>query len=469
MSRPTVTDSTPPSRRSVRRGCLLTLVMCAGLLFLASGLLLWARCRAAPWPKPIPAIRLEWPYPPLVRATLTTNDAAYWYLMMTNVVAWGAMPRGQTDSGWACGSPRCTNAHVCHRAYVATNAVLLTLLERAVACSGVQGAAQLPMSESAENLVFQAVARVAGMDAQLAAHEGDWERAHRRVRGVLDMVQRAPYRGLSTEYANHPRLVASIALEAMARMAVCFDPPREVALQWLHLASDEIHRPVPVDMWQQAESVWLTNRVCEVFDESLRGDWDGTLLDLPEGAEKAEPFLLPVLGSTPERSRRHLTVLLMHALDHAWRRETLCPACRALAADSSWHGLFDDPVVRQAAATLLNDRIFRFVEPDGSRASLHGAVLVLAVRLYEMDHAGQAPPDLAALVPRYLPDVPLDPFADPPHFLRYDPSTNGDWLVYSVGRNRLDDQGTLGEHRGKGDLLFGPRGERLRRENEARK
>lgn len=455
--------------RAVRRGCLLTLAVAAGLLGLAVGALLWARSRTAPWPKPIPGIRLEWPYPLLDRAALTTNDAAYWYLQMTNFIARGAMPRGATDTrswGWDCCGPRCTHVHVRSRAYVATNTPLLTLLERAVAGSRGQGSAQLPMADSTEELVFQAVAEIAGMDAQLAAHEGAWARASRRVLGILDMAHCAPYRGLPTEYANQPLIVASIALNNMARMAVLFDPPRDVASQWLHLSRDEIRRPMPVDVWRQAECVWLTNRVSEVFNELRSGELDTIVPDLPAWAG-VESFLLPLLGSTPKRSRSHLTVLCIHAIDHARRRQSLCPDCRALASDGNWHWIFDDPVARQCVGRILNQSML--ADLDGFRAPMHGAVLVLAVRLYETDHAGQAPHDLAALIPRYLSEVPLDPYADPPQPFRYVPATNGDWMVYSVGRNRVDDGGTLGEHRGQGDQLFGPRGVRLHREYYDRK
>ena len=61
----------------------------------------------------------------------------------------------------------------------------------------------------------------------------------------------------------------------------------------------------------------------------------------------------------------------------------------------------------------------------------------VAIRLYQLDHAGQRPPTLDALVPKYLPAVPGDPFnADAPLGYVADPK---DPYVYSVGENGLDD------------------------------
>ncbi len=66
------------------------------------------------------------------------------------------------------------------------------------------------------------------------------------------------------------------------------------------------------------------------------------------------------------------------------------------------------------------------------------AALALAIRLYQLDHAGQRPAALDALVPDYLPALPLDPYAANGQPLRYlaDPLAP---YVYSVGDNGKDD------------------------------
>ena len=61
----------------------------------------------------------------------------------------------------------------------------------------------------------------------------------------------------------------------------------------------------------------------------------------------------------------------------------------------------------------------------------------LAARAYEQEH-GAAPPSPAALVPRYLPAVPQDPFAARPLACR---RRGGRLLLYSRGPDGLDQGG----------------------------
>jgi hypothetical protein len=61
----------------------------------------------------------------------------------------------------------------------------------------------------------------------------------------------------------------------------------------------------------------------------------------------------------------------------------------------------------------------------------------LALRCYRCDQ-GRAPKSLSALVPKYLQQVPSDPFSG--HPLVYRPSDTN-WLLYSVGPDRVDDGG----------------------------
>lgn len=62
----------------------------------------------------------------------------------------------------------------------------------------------------------------------------------------------------------------------------------------------------------------------------------------------------------------------------------------------------------------------------------------IAVERYRLTHAGQLPPSLDALVPKYLDAVPIDPADGKP--LRFLPRPVG-FTVYAVGENRKDDGG----------------------------
>jgi hypothetical protein len=67
------------------------------------------------------------------------------------------------------------------------------------------------------------------------------------------------------------------------------------------------------------------------------------------------------------------------------------------------------------------------------------AATIVAVRLYRLDHNGQFPPTLEALVPDYLPKVPDDPFTAPIAKIGYVPPGKAPHpLVYSVGEDNVD-------------------------------
>jgi len=67
------------------------------------------------------------------------------------------------------------------------------------------------------------------------------------------------------------------------------------------------------------------------------------------------------------------------------------------------------------------------------------AAIALAIRLYEVDH-GHRPAQLAALVPNYLPNVPVDPFTPDGRPFGYRPLAERP-LLYSVGVDGVDNGG----------------------------
>ncbi len=90
------------------------------------------------------------------------------------------------------------------------------------------------------------------------------------------------------------------------------------------------------------------------------------------------------------------------------------------------------------------------VEPDLSKALFWEArdqafdrllLTSMALRAYELDHAGKYPDSLGELVPNYLNAVPLDPFANGIGVpLVYRQKGSG-YLLYSVGPDGVDDGG----------------------------
>lgn len=86
-----------------------------------------------------------------------------------------------------------------------------------------------------------------------------------------------------------------------------------------------------------------------------------------------------------------------------------------------------------------------------SVAALRLVMTELAIRGYQAKN-GKPPRALAELVPAWLPAVPLDPFSHRPLVYRI---TTNSFLLYSVGPDGKDDQGTPSKQGGMetGDLL----------------
>jgi hypothetical protein len=81
------------------------------------------------------------------------------------------------------------------------------------------------------------------------------------------------------------------------------------------------------------------------------------------------------------------------------------------------------------------------------RALLRAVRVALAARAYSLDNAGKLPPDLGALVPKYLSVLPTDPFSKEKAPLRYDAKRG---LIWSIGRN-FEDEGGEGDYTPKSD------------------
>jgi hypothetical protein len=76
-------------------------------------------------------------------------------------------------------------------------------------------------------------------------------------------------------------------------------------------------------------------------------------------------------------------------------------------------------------------------------AATHFRLLTLevALRCYRFEHA-QSPQDLGQLVPKYLHQLPADPFSG--RNMVYSPEQGTNWLLYSIGTNRVDNDGQRG-------------------------
>ncbi len=99
--------------------------------------------------------------------------------------------------------------------------------------------------------------------------------------------------------------------------------------------------------------------------------------------------------------------------------------------------LFTHPVLRRINTNIIWHTQLHF----RTLALRRMAAVGLAVWLFEAEH-GDWPDRLEELVPKYLPDVPPDPFAGPDRCIAYDPYSEPP-ILYSVGVNGIDEGGKL--------------------------
>ena len=103
--------------------------------------------------------------------------------------------------------------------------------------------------------------------------------------------------------------------------------------------------------------------------------------------------------------------------------------------------------MKEVEASPIRHMMARLTMPALDRVALSSYLAIakrrlgataLAVRLYALDHDGQLPRTLEALVPRYLPAVPIDPLSG--QAIRYINEAKNP-RIYSVGRDGVDDGG----------------------------
>jgi hypothetical protein len=73
-------------------------------------------------------------------------------------------------------------------------------------------------------------------------------------------------------------------------------------------------------------------------------------------------------------------------------------------------------------------------------AAVRVARVLIAVERYRRQHAGELPAGIEDIAPRFLANVPVDPFSGRPLLYSREP---GRYRVYSVGENRTDDGGNF--------------------------
>jgi hypothetical protein len=120
-----------------------------------------------------------------------------------------------------------------------------------------------------------------------------------------------------------------------------------------------------------------------------------------------------------------------------------------LRGSDAWHSKFKTLEIREAQRPDADSRLLlaelKFpvglaVEKAVSIECLRNlAITAIALKRYHQANSGDYPRTLDQLVPRFLSEIPVDPFDGKP--LRYRRETKDRFMLYSIARDGIDDGG----------------------------
>ncbi|MCC6949886.1 MAG: hypothetical protein IT433_00415 [Phycisphaerales bacterium] len=298
------------------------------------------------------------------------------------------------------------------------------------------------------------IARYLNEDMKLAARDGDAARFKADVRAMLGMAGQnvreqliisqlvglaifdLTIRGVD-EHARTPGVLSDSDLRDLAHMVGGFEGGRvRIDVTGERVMVDDIIQRCYSDDGDGDGRVVRTN-----LGEFMYDDFG---VARPKGLPlitAAQPVLTVTMPGRREVTRRTELALAAAAADEAmppWRHgERRC--------DTGYRDLFEGAIYRlvPVAESLMGGATDEgpMVSAFGSRdivEARRGALLAgLALELYRRE-TGAWPQTLDALVPRYMPSVPLDPFDGKP--MRYSLS-GGVATLYSIGADAKDDGG----------------------------
>jgi hypothetical protein len=142
---------------------------------------------------------------------------------------------------------------------------------------------------------------------------------------------------------------------------------------------------------------------------------------------------------------------------------TDCPFPEALKEVEKIEGEFEKSLESYEVFTRILSTIYLpatsalFAAAARNIATDRAADAGIAIELYRRER-GELPATLDSLVPKYLPNVPVDPFTDSPMIYKV---TDEGFAIYSVGKNKTDDGGRFDHNPGedsriRDDGLFFP-------------
>src|SRR5262249_41465802 len=162
---------------------------------------------------------------------------------------------------------------------------------------------------------------------------------------------------------------------------------------------------------------------------SLEGERMG-MVDIANVVARKGVLLRPMYQLDAIQMIRHMDPVLADAVS---------PSYTAAMASQPPRGPWPESRLSGVISNLAVPSLNRALETDfRSRTEMALAAVCMAVRMYRVDHGDAFPPNLAALVPEYLPSVPVDPMSPTGAPLGYVLMNNGSRpVVYSIGSDQV--------------------------------
>ena len=113
---------------------------------------------------------------------------------------------------------------------------------------------------------------------------------------------------------------------------------------------------------------------------------------------------------------------------------------QAKRAEAAIEAAIEDLHIFAIAARMFSPSSSTLKSCAQTQALLHQATLACAIERYRLER-GRIPQRLDELTPHYLAKIPCDPCDG--HPMRYKPSADGNYILYSIGWNGTDDNGQL--------------------------
>ena len=415
-----------------------------------------------PWPELPPGANLTPLYPAIPKSELKPDNAVYYLAQLpdfkiTTPTNSQSTPFAEADRfascGWEPGQYPLMEA--AQKDFTPT----LELLRQAAAAPE----ARMTIVESFWAVISisprcRAAAKYLCFLADRAAGLGEWENASAFGRLGLSFDRPLSRGGLLID-----RLMSfacdSVSLQMFRRVASERTPPPAWLREQLVLLAKTDAATVPFedtlrnDFLLPVQDVAIQELFSQIADtpKDGAGSLNGYGVDGIEDQIRVVRWfnkagLLPLFGSTPQKTARHLrnvnaTILAgWHTLPQPSNSIPQSTATRL-----SWLEWLNDPVGK-----ILNNKVLLSYENvcrGKNRFLRHlaisrGTALVLALRLHQLEHGGKLPAPLAELVTaNCLEKLPDDPFAPPGTTFGYRVNPDGSFVVWSRGDNLQDDGG----------------------------